>query len=126
MDPNEVAYKFPTTAVRIRPYLFRYETRVRTWQPGNIPIRLTPQGSPSDGSRVTWGWKIKIIMEDPTVVNTFLFQGNQITLPAGLIELDIIDTTLNNGTDVTYYEISGISDNFTVISTEQILQIAPL
>jgi hypothetical protein len=124
MDPNQVAFKRPTTAVRIRPYLFRYESRVRTWQPGNLPIRLTPQGSPADGSRVSWGWNIKIIFEDPTQANTILFQGSQITFPIGTAVYELVNSTLNNGTDVTYYEISGVTGDFTLHTIEQILQVS--
>jgi hypothetical protein len=127
MDPyKKVATEAPTELVRIWPYLFRYESRVINMVAGSQPVRLTPQGNPAAGNRVTWGWKIRIIVEDSTAPNIFSFQGEPIILPIGVGVYDLVDTTLNNGTDVTYYEIFGVTGNFTIHAIEQILQISEL
>ena len=126
MRPEEnIKYKRPTTAVRVRPYLFLYQTQVINLSPGvpTPPLFFRPQGNAAEGNRVTWGWNIRILLRGAARIQ---FNGQVLNLFTP--ETLLIDSTKNSaGIDVTEYQITFINgDPLTVIATEQILQIAEL
>lgn len=127
MRPEDnIKYKRPTTAVRVRPYLFLYQTTKVNLAPGiasQPPIYFRPQGNAASGNRVTWGWLIRIFLRGTARVQ---FNGLQFNL--FLPETVMIDTTKNSaGIDVSEYQLTFINgDPIEVYATEQILQIAEL
>jgi hypothetical protein len=128
MRPEDnIKYKRPTTPVRVRPYLFLYQTSKVTLKPGAAgqpPIYFRPQGNAAEGNRVTWGWWIRIFLDRGGA--NIEINGLPLTIPAG--ETTLIDTTKNSaGIDVSEYQITFISgDEFDLFAIEQILQIAEL
>lgn len=126
MRPEDnIKYKRPTTAVRVRPYLFLYQTQVINCAPGTNapPIFFRPQGNAAEGNRVTWGWNIRVLLRGTARIQ---FNGQVLNLFAQ--ETVLIDSTKNSaGIDVTEYQITFINgDPIQVIAMEQILQISEL
>ena len=64
MNPEDkLKYSRPTTAVRVRPYIFLYLNNIINLNPLDVvsPLRFLPQGNLAEGNRVTWGWKIRLL-----------------------------------------------------------------
>jgi hypothetical protein len=127
MKPEDnLKYKRPTTAVRVRPYLFLYQTSKVVLRPGGVnpTLNFLPQGNAAEGNRVTWGWWIRVLL--PQGNARILFNG----LPIGITQpiTTLIDTTKNSaGIDVSEYQISFVAgDQIEIFAIEQILQISEL
>lgn len=137
-----IAYKRPTTPVRIRPYIF-YRSVQNFVLINNIPgiqlpnvVTLQPQGNIADGNRVTHGWKIYANPKwnspvQPLILN---INGNIVDFGAPIHPVLIIDTTLDPlGIDSTVYKIFNAwedqenpASNVNLYVVEQILQISPM
>ena len=127
---DELKYKRPTTAVRNRPYIFRYQTRSYTLIPGvvNPPQYFEPEGNVADGNRVTWGWWIRVI-KLAGVKCTVEINGLNLVIDQNVTEFTLVDTTKNSaGIDASTYviRVSEQSDAVQIYAIEQILQIASL
>ena len=127
MRPEEnIKYKRPTTPVRVRPYLFLYETSKVILKPGIIqsPLFFKPQGNAAEGNRVTWGWWIRIFLKSGSA--QIQFNGLPLFILPG--ETTLVDSTKNSaGIDVSNYQLTFIGgDAIEVFTIEQILQISPL
>lgn len=127
MRPEDnIKFKRPTTAVRVRPYLFLYQTSKVILRPGGVnpTLNFLPQGNAAEGNRVTWGWWIRILL--PQGNARILFNG--LPLLINQPETTLIDSTKNSaGIDVSEYSISFLNgDSIEVFAIEQILQISPL
>jgi hypothetical protein len=137
-----IAYKRPTTPVRIRPYIFYRSVQNYTLQ-NNVPgiqipnvITLQPQGNIADGNRVTHGWKIyaNTKWNSPTQPLVLNINGNIVDFGASILPVLVIDTTLDPlGIDSTIYKIfNAWEDQENPLNTvnlfvvEQILQISPM
>lgn len=127
MRPEDnIKFKRPTTAVRVRPYLFLYQTSKVILRPGidNVTLYFRPQGNAAEGNRVTWGWWIRVLKSGGAA--RILFNG----LPLAITEPEttLIDSTKNSaGIDVSEYSISFLNgDTIEIFAIEQILQISPL
>ena len=106
MKPEDnIKFKRPTTAVRVRPYLFLYQTSKVILRPGGVnpTLNFLPQGN----ARI-------------------LFNG--LPLLINQPETTLIDSTKNSaGIDVSEYSISFLNgDTIEIFAIEQILQISPL
>jgi hypothetical protein len=137
-----IAYKRPTTPVRIRPYIFYRSVQNYTLinnQPGiQIPnvITLQPQGNIADGNRVTHGWKIyaNLKWNSPTQPLILNINGNIVDFGAPIHPVLVIDTTLDPlGIDSTIYKIFNAwedqenpENTVNLFVVEQILQISPM
>jgi hypothetical protein len=129
MKPEDrLKYKRPTTAVRVRPYLFLYQTSNVLLRPGGgaaqPALRFLPQGNAAEGNRVTWGWWIRIFLQQGSA--RILFNG--ITVNITQPETTLIDSTKNAaGIDVSEYSVTFLAgDQINVFAIEQILQISEL
>lgn len=128
MKPEDnLKYKRPTTAMRVRPYLFLYQTSKIILRPGiaaQPPIYFRPQGNAATGNRVTWGWWIRIFLK----AGSAQIQFNGLPLDIFQPETTLIDTTKNSaGIDVSEYTLTFTGgDPIEVFVIEQILQIAEL
>jgi len=137
-----IAYKRPTTPVRIRPYIF-YRSVQNFVLINNIPgiqlpnvVTLQPQGNIADGNRVTHGWKIYANPKWNSPVRPLLLNinGNIVDFGAPIHPVLIIDTTLDPlGIDSTVYKIFNAWEdqenpisNVNLFVVEQILQISPM
>lgn len=138
-----IAYKRPTTPVRIRPYIF-YRSVQNFVLINNIPgiqlpnvITLQPQGNIADGNRVTHGWKIYANAKYNSPVNQILIlniNGNIVDFGSPINPVCIIDTTLDPlGIDSTTYKIFNAWEDqenpdskVNLFVVEQILQISPM
>jgi hypothetical protein len=127
MKPEDkLKYKRPTTAVRVRPYLFLYQTSKVILRPGanNPTLNFLPQGNAAEGNRVTWGWWIRVLKQAGSA--RILFNG----LPINITEPEttLIDSTKNSaGIDVSEYSLSFLNgDQIEIYTIEQILQISEL
>jgi hypothetical protein len=137
-----IAYKRPTTPVRIRPYIF-YRSVQNYTLINNIPgaqipnvVTLQPQGNIADGNRVTHGWKIYVNSKINSVSNAVILNinGNIVDLGYPFNPVLLIDTTLDPlGIDSTVYKIFNAYENqeepvsnLNLFVVEQILQISPM
>lgn len=132
MRPEDIIkHKRPAAPVRVRPYIFLYQTRLYKFTPGVLvpPLTLLPQGNLAEGNRVTWGWIIKILTKD-LLGASIEFNGLPINIPPGIFEFTLIDSTKNAaGIDSTTYIIAAARPNefnMEIYATEQILQISEL
>lgn len=130
MRPEQlIQYKRPAAPVRVRPYIFLYQTRVYKFVAGiDIPpLMLMPQGNLAEGNRVTWGWIIRVLLKDLRGCR-IEFNGIPITIPAGIFEFTLIDSTKNAaGIDSSTYIIAANrpnEDQVEIYATEQLLQIS--
>jgi hypothetical protein len=137
-----IAYKRPTTPVRIRPYIF-YRSVTNYILQNNVPgiqipnvITLQPQGNIADGNRVTHGWKIyaNTKWNSPTQPLVLNINGNIVDFGASILPVLVIDTTLDPlGIDSTIYKIFNAWEDqenplnlVNLFVVEQILQISPM
>jgi hypothetical protein len=132
MTPEQlIQYKRPAAPVRVRPYIFLYQTRLYKFTPGiqTPPLNLLPQGNIAEGNRVTWGWIIRVLLKD-LLGCSIEFNGIPINIPPGVYEFTLIDSTKNAaGIDSTEYLIAARRPNefnIEIYATEQILQISEL
>jgi hypothetical protein len=127
MKPEDkLKHKRPTTAVRVRPYLFLYQTSKVILRPGanNPTLNFLPQGNAAEGNRVTWGWWIRVLKQQGSA--RILFNGLPINITEPITTL--IDSTKNSaGIDVSEYSLSYLNgDQIEIYAIEQILQISEL
>lgn len=123
---NQTEYKRPATPVRVRPYIFLYESRIITLSETNLSAFFGPEGNVSAGNRVTWGWKIKVIKTNANAV-TVQFMGSPLVIPAGMFEYELIDSTKNaQGIDKNTYQVASTSGTFQIHAVEQIMLVNPL
>ena len=126
---DKLKFKRPTTAVRVRPYLFLYQDSFFTLGLGGVvpPLYFRPQGNVADGNRVTWGWWIRVLCKNLTGTK-ILFNGKNIDIPAGVYEFTLVDTTKNSaGIDTTEYTLQRLGgDACDILALEQILQVSEL
>lgn len=129
---DRVNYERPTIPVRVRPYIFLFESNFYTLNEsvagGNIQVqKFLPQGNLAEGNRVTWGHRIILIKSDPSVACIVNFQGVQVNIPIGLQMYELIDTTKNtNGVDKTQYTLFSVLNTFQIHHIEQILVKSPM
>jgi len=128
---NKIEFKRPTVAVRERPYVFLYQSRFeRIEEQGGVakpPLLIQPEGDVMQGSRVTWGFQIRVIKVDPTQPAIINFNGTQLTLPTGTNEYELINTIKNSsGVDKSQYTVYSALNDFYIHIIEQLMIQTPL
>jgi hypothetical protein len=128
---DKTEYQRPTTAVRVRPYVFLYQTIFERIEAQGInakpPLVIQGEGNVNEGSRVTWGFRIRVVKVDPTAQGVINFNGTALTLPIGINEWELIDTTKNSaGIDKTQYVIFSQEGAFYINIIEQLMILTPL